>query len=97
MTLWDSLPERIVTTERSFLSKHADFVTGRNTIGYPSFRQIAPFIVLTGFEAWQLSTVSGSYNEIRYEKQMVQQRGAGPSSKILCVILDGAKNPIDTN
>ena len=59
--------------------ENADFVTPRNTIGYPSFRQIAPGFVFIGFEAWQLSTVSGSFNEIRYEKQIPQQRGAGPS------------------
>ena len=78
MTLWDSLPSRIVTAERSFLSKNADFVILRNTIVYPSLRHIAPGSVFIGFKARQLSTVSGSFNEIRYEKQLPQQRGAGP-------------------
>jgi hypothetical protein len=70
MTLSDSLPGGILTAERSFPSKNADFMTLRNTIVYRSPHQISHISVLTGFKVTRLSSENDSFNEVRSEKQM---------------------------
>ena len=75
MTLSDSLPGGILTEERSFSSKNADFMTLMHTIVYRSRYQIAPVTVLTTFKAKRLSRINDAFNKISSEKQMFPVEG----------------------
>ena len=70
MTLPDSLPEGILTAERSFPSKSADFMTLMHTIVYRSHYQTAPGSVLNGIKTKRLSRMNDSFNEVGSEKKM---------------------------
>ncbi len=70
MRLSDSLSGGILTAERLFPYKNANFITLMHTIVYRSRYQIAPVTVFTGCKAKRVSTVNDSFNEVRSEKLM---------------------------